>query len=80
MELESIFKLCPKVFEFFKNMPKLELHGLNFYRIGFKLQINTQIMSKLGLLTRCSINREELANTCQNNCINHTFVFIMCYT
>jgi hypothetical protein len=65
MELESIFKLGPKVFEFFKNMPKLELHGLNFLRFRFNLQINTQIMSKLGLLTRCSPNREELANTCQ---------------
>ncbi len=46
MELESIFKLGPKVFEFFESMSKLELHGLKILRIGFKLQINTQITYK----------------------------------
>ncbi len=79
MELQSIFKLGPKVFEFFKSMPKLELHGLIFLRIGFKLQINTQIMSKLRLLTRCSPNREELVNICRK-IVLVTHWFLLCAT
>jgi hypothetical protein len=36
MELNSIFELNPKVFEFEKNVPKLKPQGVKIGEIGFK--------------------------------------------